>query len=161
RSMTDLMPGYSSFVSGTRSINATGAVTGGFQTNGTLHGFVYTHKRSTDLGSLGGDYTVATAINSAGQVTGISAAADGQRHAFIYSTETLTDLGTLGGSFSVGYALSDQGQVAGQSMTSTGELHAFLSHDGALLDLGELVAGLAPGSVVDSVAVGMNNNGQV
>jgi probable HAF family extracellular repeat protein len=162
QSIIDLMPGYSSFVSGTRAINTSGAVAGGFQIGGTLHGFLYAQGRTTDIGSLGGDYTVATAISSAGKITGISARADGQRHAFIYSAGTLADLGTLGGSLSVGYALNELDQVAGESMTSSGQLHAFVSQEGMLLDLGQLVEGLNPSaSVVESFGVGINRDGQV
>jgi hypothetical protein len=43
KAFVELMPGYSSFVSGTRSLNAAGSVTGGFQIRNTLHGFVYSN----------------------------------------------------------------------------------------------------------------------
>jgi probable HAF family extracellular repeat protein len=137
-------------------------VTGSFQADGTLRGFVYADGHATDIGTLGADYTVATAISSAGKVTGISARADGERHAFIYSGGTMSDVGTLGGSFSVGYALNESGQVAGQAMTSSGALHAFVSENGTLLDLGQLVEALAPpGTVVESVAIGINRSRQI
>jgi len=161
-SMADLTPGNSSFVSGTRTINDAGAVAGTVQTDQTMRGFVYMHGHATDIGTLGADYTVATAINRAGNVTGISAKTDGERHAFIYSGGMMTDVGTLGGSFSVGYALNDSNQVAGQSMTASGALHAFVSRNGTLLDLGQLVEALAPaGTVVESVAIGINRAGEV
>jgi probable HAF family extracellular repeat protein len=161
-SMVDLQPGRSSFVSGTRAINEVGAVAGTFQADQTMHGFVYVDGHATDIGTLGADYTVATAISDTGKLTGISARADGERHAFIYSAGTMADVGTLGGNFSVGYALNDSDQVAGESMTSSGALHAFVSESGTLLDLGELVETLAAaGTVVESVAVGINRAGQV
>lgn len=158
----DLMPGYISFVSGTGSINAAGAVTGGFQIRNTLHGFVYSNGSSRDLGSLGGDYTVPTAINNSGKITGVSAGADGAHHAFIYSPGApLADLGTLGGSFSVGYALNDSNQVTGESETASGQLHAFVTKQGSLLDVGELIEGFYPGSVTESFGTQINSAGQV
>src|SRR5206468_1431193 len=39
----------------------------------------------TDMGTLGGASSIATAINNYGQVTGQSTAANGQTHAFFYS----------------------------------------------------------------------------
>jgi probable HAF family extracellular repeat protein len=158
----DLMPGYTSFVSGNRSINSAGSVTGGFQTGNTLHGFVYSNGRSSDLGSLGGDYTVPTAINNGGKITGVSARADGAHHAFIYSAGSPpTDLGTLGGSFSVGYALNDSDQVTGESETASGQLHAFITKQGSLLDVGETIESFYPGNVTESFGTAINGAGQV
>ena len=161
KTFIDLVPGYSSFVSGTHSINTKGSVTGGFQIRDTLHGFVYIKGRATDLGSLGGDYTVPTAINDAGKITGISAAASGEHHAFIYSAGSLVDLGTLGGGFSVGNVLNELDQVAGESETAGGQLHAFVTQQGSLIDIGATVEGFAPGSVTESYAMGINSAGQV
>jgi probable HAF family extracellular repeat protein len=158
----DLMPGYSSFVSGTRSINTAGSVTGGFQIRDTLHGFVYSNGRSSDLGSLGGDYTVPTAISNAGKITGVSARADGAHHAFIYSAGSPpADLGTLDGTFSVGYALNELDQVTGESETSSGQLHAFVTKQSSLLDVGAMVENFYPGSVTESFGTAINGAGQV
>ena len=55
----------------------------------------------TDLGTLGGTYSVAHGINDAGQVTGYAyLAGNSTEHAFLYSGGSLQDLGTLGGTFS-------------------------------------------------------------
>jgi len=161
-SFADPMPGYSSFVTGTRSINTVGAATGGFQTGSTLHGFVYNNGVATDLGSLGGDYTVPTAISNTGKITGVSAGADGGHHAFLYSAGSLADLGTLGGSFSVGNALNDSDQVTGESESASGQLHAFVTQKGGgLLDIGQAVEGLTSASVTESFGIAINPAGQV
>jgi len=52
-----------------------------------------------DLGTLGGDSSVAAVINGAGQVAGDSLTATGDTHAFSWTQAGgMVDLGTLGGS---------------------------------------------------------------
>lgn len=161
-SPVDLMPGFSSYAVGVRAMNVGGAVAATFDTGTTLHGLVYVNGKATDLDSMGGDYTVATAISSSGKITGISALTNGERHAFLYSGGSLADLGTLGGNFSVGYALNDQDQVTGQSGTTDGKLHAFVSQQGTMLDIGQTVDGFAAaGTVIESSGTGINRSGQV
>src|SRR5690242_19055334 len=57
-------------------------------------------RKVTDLGSLGGGNTQATAINDAGQVVGESRTVGGVSHAFMTRPNGvgMTDLGTLSGS---------------------------------------------------------------
>lgn len=161
-SFVDVMPGVATFLAGSRVLSASGALAGNYKPGGINHGFIYAGGKATDIGSLGGGYTVATAINRTGKITGLSAGLDGQRHAFLYNGTTLQDLGTLGGDLSVAYGLNDDDQVTGESTTSVGQLHAFVSQNGALLDLGELVNGLVTGSdVTESKGIGINTSGQV
>ena len=53
----------------------------------------------TDIGTLGGENSVAEGINGAGRVAGWSETAGGSAHAFITGPNGagMTDLGTLGG----------------------------------------------------------------
>src|SRR3990172_2725835 len=92
------------------------------------------------LGTLGGSYSGASAINEKGQVIGSSNIAVGKwfEHAFLYSNGKMTDL-SLGGTDSWAYDINEKGQVVGYSFT-TGDLavHAFLYGDGMITDLGTL-----------------------
>ena len=92
----------------------------------------------TDLGTLGGAYSNAKAINDNMQIVGGSDTSTGDRHAFIWENGVMTDLGTLGGSFSFASSINNLGQVVGISYTSSGDLHSFLWENGTMTDLGTL-----------------------
>jgi probable HAF family extracellular repeat protein len=122
----------------------------------------------TNMGSLGGGFTDATAINAKGQVTGYSATnheiqvpcPPGQYgtakkclepidHAFLFSNGTMTDLGTLGGTGSEGVAINDSGEVVGWSQTKAGTSEAFLWNGAKMTDLGPL-SGFYPHGINDT-----------
>jgi probable HAF family extracellular repeat protein len=109
-----------------------------------------------DLGTLGGTYSFAYALNAGGQVAGYAYTSNGLIHAFLWSSGTgMQDLGTLGGFYSGAYAINASGQVAGQSRTSNGQYHAFLWSSGTgMRDLGTLGGDY-------SVAYALNASGQV
>jgi probable HAF family extracellular repeat protein len=46
----------------------------------------------TDLGTLGGGYSVAFGINARGQVAGMSRIGSGERHAFLWQNGRIRDL---------------------------------------------------------------------
>jgi probable HAF family extracellular repeat protein len=109
-----------------------------------------------DLGNLGGFGSVATAINSSGQVVGSSGLSNGSSHAFLWTaTSGMQDLGSLGGN-SQALAINDAGQVVGVSWLSDNITdHAFLwTATGGMQDLGTLGG-------PDSVANGINAAGQI
>ena len=100
-----------------------------------------------DIGTLGGSYAQAYAINDAGFITGTAQtwATVVKTHAFIYrpiapNRERMRDLGVLGGLSSYGMAINTYNHVAGYSTIKTNDerVHGFL-HDGkSMIDLGSL-----------------------
>ena len=127
-----------------------------------------------DLGTLGGTYAQAWAINDAGFVTGnseIAGTQDGIIHAFIYQpfalprggppTMDMLDLGTLGGRYSYGTFISVHNHVVGYSSINMSDdrLHAFLYDKGKMIDLGSL--GGATMQSDYSYALGINARDQV
>jgi probable HAF family extracellular repeat protein len=137
------------------SLNDYGAIAGVYSP-GSLPGsraFTYSNGQLLLLGTLGGDYSGARAINNAGQVTGDSNVATGTvmpADAFLYSNGQMFDLG-LGRS--VGLSINNAGQIAGEFLQPEG-YHAFLYTGAQTIDLGTL-----GGS--ESVAFGVNNLSQV
>src|SRR5437773_7419342 len=103
-----------------------------------------------DLGTLGGTYSSAVAVNTSGQVVGAS-----NGRAFLWTQAGgMIDLGTLGGSCSADGAMNAKGQVGGGSSLSDGAGHAFSwTPASGMVDLGTLGG--------YSVAVAVNANGQV
>ncbi len=101
-----------------------------------------------NLGTLGGDYSIAHALNDSTQTVGASEINDTccERHAFLWLPEPalgmpsgLNDLGTLGGDRSLAYGINDAGYVVGEAERDDGENHAFLWVSGDMLDLNDLI----------------------
>jgi probable HAF family extracellular repeat protein len=160
-------------------INALGQVVGysGLQRDSTeSRAFMWSSQTGMiDIGTLGGAYAQAYAINDAGYITGASQT-QGMgpmltTHAFIYRGPSapygrynrMVDLGVLGGVSSYGMAINSYNHVVGYSTITNNDarVHAFL-HDGAkMIDLGSLGGpGNRWGSDV-SVALGVNSLDQV
>jgi probable HAF family extracellular repeat protein len=123
----------------------------------------------TDLGTLGGMYAQALAINDAGFVTGnsellgaSSIRTPSATHAFIWNAEIgMVDLGTIGGDFSYGTGINSNNTVVGYSTTNRGDnrIHAFLYDGMKMRDLGSLYNATEAGD--RSFALGVNSSDQV
>jgi probable HAF family extracellular repeat protein len=123
--------------------------------------FVVSDSTIIGLGTFGGPFSNAFAINARGQAVGAAHLNETASHAFVWSeSEGLLDLGTLGGRDSTARAINDNGQVVGDSFIGSGDpkhenQRTFLwteSHE--MINLGPQVDGW-------SRAVGINAQGAV
>lgn len=135
-------------------LNASGHVVG--ESGG--HAFIWRNGLQ-DLGAPMG-YSIARAINDAGQVVGLSGRSPIDGHAFLYADGEMTDLGTLGGSFSSAFDINNAGDIVGWTDVEghDGRL-AFLYSGGRMRTLDSLVCG--DSSVSFGMAYAINDAGQV
>ena len=154
-------------------VNATGQVAGysGLQRDSReSRAFMWSGQTGMiDIGTLGGAYAQAYAINDVGYITGTAQTwnAAVTTHAFIYralspNNEGMRDLGVLGGFSSYGMAINNDNHVVGYSTIRANDfrVHGFL-HDGRrMTDLGSLSPASTTKSDV-SVALGVNKLDQV
>ena len=188
-SLTDLgtLPGTGDLSSAVTWISTNGLIAGVSQ-NGDidptvpgfpeLHAVLWKHGKITDLGALeGGHASIATGVNSGGQVVGfaVNGVPDDfsivgyptQTRAFRWQKGAMQDIGTLpGGTDAVALMVNEGGQIVGQSYTGDSvpptptcgdsplTLHGFFWDNGDMVDLGTL-----GGSC--TFAYALNNRGQV
>ncbi len=108
----------------------------------------------TDLGTLGGNYATAVAINNAGQIVGTSKNGGGQSRAYIYSGGVMTGLATLGGTTGNATGINNAGVVVGDSTLAGNTVtHGFVYQSGTTTDLGAITG--------NSYAKGINDNGLI
>ena len=114
----------------------------------------------TDLGTLGGTYSEASAIDDAGQVAGASTLPNGEVRAVVWQSGAPTSLGTLGGATdSYAFDINTAGQVVGEVRFADGSARAFLWQNGTMTDLNDLLPPNA--GVVLSGATRINDAGQM
>jgi probable HAF family extracellular repeat protein len=118
----------------------------------------------TDLGSIGGGphtNSEAYGINSSGQVTGYSTAADGTQHAFLWQNGVLEDLGTIAPYYTCGISINDSGTILGTIDTYVGaQIGAFVYANGQMTDLADLL-GAAGANWSGLVPLQINNAGWI
>jgi probable HAF family extracellular repeat protein len=127
-------------------------LTGGPETRAVL----WSNGSIIDLGTFGGNESVANAVNNRGEVVGLATNVISdpfnfygygtQMHAFLWQNGVMRDLGTLGGPDSIAYWVNEAGQVAGISytnsipnpLTTLPTMHPFLWENGTMHDLGTI-----------------------
>ncbi|HEX4510538.1 MAG TPA: hypothetical protein VH328_10675, partial [Burkholderiaceae bacterium] len=115
------------------------------------------------VGTLGGTWSEADAINSGSVATGIAATkGDKEAHAFTWVGGRMTDLGTLGGTQSQGAAITAKNTVVGWSyLSGTQDKHAFIAKSGAAMqDLNDLVDASGQGWELNE-ATGIDPAGEI
>jgi probable HAF family extracellular repeat protein len=161
-------PGEAFPLSNAVAINNAGTVAGNAfpEVGEAMRGYVFDGSAVRMIATLGGDWSVVTAINNAGAVVGTSSLrSDGNWigsgfHAYIDRGGVMQDLGTLaGGLHSQAYDINDAGMAVGWSDLNVDpdvspDAHAFLYRDGTMLDLGTLGG-------IHALARGLNNAGHV
>jgi probable HAF family extracellular repeat protein len=182
--------GHAPIGSTAAGINRSGQIVGTSFASGGFdmisHAYFYAQGRMHLIGEPPDfEYSIGTAINNQGQVTGFAAKEGpsydygGLRRAFLWQNGVIKNLGTLPGfRDSIGTALNSRGDVVGSAeslplldewfhshlpFNSTSPLnppsHAFLSRDGQMYDLNDLVP--AGSGWVLEIADGINDKGQI
>jgi probable HAF family extracellular repeat protein len=149
-----------------RGMNDAGIIVGYLTLDDPAFGVVehaarWTGGLSTDLGTLGGHFSHAYAVNTAGRIVGAARlTGDLTQRPCLWLNGVPRDLGTLGGSHGQAYGINDANQVVGWANTAAGIPHAFrytLDAGGIVIDRVDL-GGLGGSS---SFAYGVNAEGEI
>ena len=117
-------------------IDNMGRVVGTYGSSTAPRAFRWVAGKVRDLGTLGGAWSVATAIGPEGKIVGTSTMADGSERAFLWRNGVMSNLGTLAGGNSAAVAISGLGHVVGASQQTGAGPRVFLWKDGMRTDVG-------------------------
>jgi len=137
-------------------INNHGWAVGSVPTEGgtAYHAVLWRDGVTQDLGTLGGRYSYAAAVNDRGQIVGVSQTASGGWHAYLWQHGVMRDLGLDGAT-----DINDRGQVVGGTSLASG-YHAYRWDRGDVTDLGALAPEYSEALAVNRLghAVGRSNH---
>ncbi|MEQ8766501.1 MAG: hypothetical protein RL885_21485 [Planctomycetota bacterium] len=131
-----------------RDIDEQGRIVGTIDTGALIdfrpvtHAVFWNGQSDVDLGTLGGTFSRANALNESTQIVGGSGVSrNGGYHAFLWENGTMVDLGTLGGRNSEALDIDGRGRIVGWADDASRTRRAFLLASGQMQDLGELGGG--------------------
>lgn len=143
-----------------------GWVVGGSTLSGdaTTHPFLWNGAKLLDLGTLGGTFGVARAVNDAGDVAGAATTANDEAvHSFLWRKGEMIDLGTIDGdSCSLAHFMNASSQIVGSSFDCADfvELHGFLWQPGGqMIDLNAFVPPESDLTITDGETI--NDRGEI
>lgn len=127
------------------------------------HAVVFDGVANTDLGTLGGNFSVGLDGNTKGIIVGVSTIAPpgsptgGFEHAFRYANGSMTDLGGIGGDFNRAFAINNHGEIVGGAATPGNDRmnRAVLWKNCTVTELGQFEGGDA------SLAFDLNDRGDI
>jgi probable HAF family extracellular repeat protein len=144
------------------AVNAAGQVVGGAEPDGpfAIHAFLYDGTMH-DLGTLGGDSSIAKGINDMGVVVGRAYVNFFQPHGFVYSNGVVTDLNNLidpGSGLSIydAYAINNAGWITADAVDAQGHQHSLVltPHDGGAPGLADPGFFRLPTPVAEATPIG-------
>lgn len=113
-----------------------------------------------DIGTLGGDYSLPSAMNNSTEVVGSSSLADGHYHGFLWKNGKLFDLGAPPDyPDSTASAINERGLIVG-SVNKDDDYRPAIYRNGAWIDLNDLIRPFANPALTGG-AVAINNRGDI
>jgi probable HAF family extracellular repeat protein len=141
------------------ALNDAGQAAGVSETPTAAIATLFSNGKATNISTLGGSVSVATAINLSGEAAGwnfFNSSPSFDPQAFVYSNGIMKsiDSPSLFPSGTEALAINNAGEVVGTGYFSSGNFHAFLYSNGKMTDLG-------PSGAFQSSAIAINNSGQI
>jgi probable HAF family extracellular repeat protein len=166
---TTLIPTFGGITADGQGINGAGQVVGeAYLPSFDAHAFLWNGSTVKDLGTLGGQNSVAYATYATGQAVGCAQTASGRYHPFRYQGGTMTDLGLPAG-MTQGCATSvnSSGTILGYALNASSGCASWVWHAGTRTVLPKLSGQcILPGSIPGGSSLPNNpghiaNTGQV
>lgn len=141
------------------SINADAQIAGYEIDARTATAVLYSKGETFPLLTLGGDFSVAYAINDKCQIAGMCTLESGEGIAVVWEGNGIRQLGTLGGRNGWAQDINTTGEVVGSADTAQNQRHAFFWQNGEMIDLNTVLP--ADSGWVLRSANGINARGQI